>query len=75
MAAAEPAHDDCVRLLLDRGANVNTQAKDGATAVSLVQAAKTTPGIPRPFVEHLDEIIAILGNAGAAGAEIEIRPR
>ena len=65
MNAAVDAQDDSVQLLLAHGADVNARTKNGLTAVKLVQAAKTQPGIPQLFVEHLDEIIAALRKAGA----------
>jgi len=65
MNAAVDAQDESVQLLLARGADVNARTKNGLTAVKLVRAAKTQPGIPQLFVEHLDEIIAALRKAGA----------
>ena len=65
MAAAPAALDENVHFLLDHGAKVNARAKDGSTAAKLVQAARTGPDVPRAFVEHLDEIIALLRKAGA----------
>jgi ankyrin repeat protein len=66
MNAAASAEDDAVNLLLKNGANVNARTRAGLTAVKLVQAAKAQRGIPRAFIEHLDEIIVILRKAGAS---------